>query len=56
MWQGDLRVGMLWAWTSGEMFCHLVMAGQLPIHRTPVQRAMQWPVAKDGRTRNMMRT
>ena len=47
-WRDDLRIGMLWPWTSGEIICHFVAPGQLPFHRTRVRRAMQWLVASEG--------
>ncbi|MEO1996290.1 MAG: hypothetical protein ABGZ17_13560 [Planctomycetaceae bacterium] len=47
-WQDDLRVGMLWPWTSGEIVCHLVKPGHLPFRRTHVRRAIQWLVASGG--------
>ena len=47
-WREDLRVGMLWPWTSGRIVCHLVRPGHLPFQRTEVRRAMQWLVASEG--------
>ena len=47
-WQDDLRVGVLWPWSSGEIVCHLVKPGHLPFRRTHVRRAMQWLVANEG--------
>ncbi|MCH2213108.1 MAG: hypothetical protein MK110_17520 [Fuerstiella sp.] len=47
-WRDDLRVGMLWPWTSGRIVCHLVRPGHLPFRRTEVHRGMQWLVADEG--------